>query len=71
MLVDGNWVNKMESNGRSKSRKLIKLVGPLFKGDMGEYQGHFQPVRQQTLKQQTVLNFMYYRKCRIHYETKD
>jgi hypothetical protein len=32
MLVDGNWVNKMESNGRSKSRKLIKLVGPLFKG---------------------------------------
>jgi hypothetical protein len=71
MLVDGNWVNKMESNGRYKSRKLIKLVGPLFKGGMGEYQGHFQPLRHQTLKQQTVLNFMYYRKCRIHYEIKD
>jgi len=67
----GIGVNKMESNGKSKSRKLIKLVGPLFKGDMGEYQGHFQPLRQQTLKHQTVLNFMYYRKCRIHYEIKD
>jgi ABC-type siderophore export system fused ATPase/permease subunit len=71
MLVDGNWVKMMESNGRSKSRTLIKLVGPLFKGDMGEYQGNFQPVRHQTLKQQTVLKFMYYRKFRIHYETKD
>lgn len=71
MLVDGNWVNKMESNERSKSRKLIKLVGPSFKGDTGEYQGHFQPVRHQTLKQQTVLNFMYYRKCRIQYEIND
>jgi len=35
VLVDGNWTNKMESIGRSKSRKLIKLVGPLLKGDMG------------------------------------
>jgi len=26
----GIGVNKMESNGRSKLRKLIKLVGPLF-----------------------------------------
>jgi hypothetical protein len=39
MLVDGNWVSKMESNGRSKSRKLIKLVGLYFKEIWGNIKG--------------------------------
>jgi len=38
-------------------KKTDKIGRSLCKGDTGEYQGHFQPVRHQTLKQQTVLNF--------------